>query len=179
MRRAKALELRLAVECLPYDTRVRMLEAIDSDPIIAGAFVDGSGGMCPMLAANRRGARAGVKSFARAWDVFTGAADKDVQRAGRREVLALRRMIEASVAAGDPGRSRLAAAMAEVRAGKRRGSSLGERPGDRDRTPELEHRPGWAWARPSRRYDEYEALLARLQQAAESARDEAPVGARR
>ena len=179
MRSGKALELRLAVECLPYATRVVMLEAIDSDPIIAGAFVDGSGSMCPMLAANRRGARAGVKSFARAWDVFTGAADKRVQRAGRRELVVLRGMIEASLATGDPGRSRLAVAMAEVKAGKRRGAAPRARPGDRDRTAELRRRNGWAWARPSRRYDEYQALLARLSEAADGARDEDPAGARR
>ena len=179
----RALELRMAVECLPYDTRVAMLEALDTEPILAGAFVDGSGSMCPMLAAKRRGASTGVKSFARAWDVFTGTADRSARRARSSELLALRGMIEASLGNGNPGHSRLTAAVAEMKAGKRRGAALAERsrprPGDRDRTPELRYRPGWAWARLFRRYDEYEALLARLAEVAEAARAEQRAGSGR
>jgi hypothetical protein len=172
----------MAVECLPYDTRVAMLEALDTEPILTGAFVDGSGSMCPMLAAKRRGASSGVKSFARAWDVFTGTADRRARRASSSELLALRGLIEASLGTGDPGRSRLATAVAEMKAGKRRAALAQHsrpRPGDRDRTPELRHRSGWAWTRLFRRYDEYEALLARLAEESAAARAEERAGARR
>jgi hypothetical protein len=37
------------------------------------------------------------------------------------------------------------------------------RPGEPDRTPELRHRPGWAWTRLVRRYDEYERIMCRLE----------------
>jgi hypothetical protein len=37
-----------------------------------------------------------------------------------------------------------------------------QRPGDPDRGPALQQRPGWAWTRVVRRYDEYERVLARL-----------------
>ncbi|MDQ2896664.1 MAG: hypothetical protein M3Y09_13635, partial [Actinomycetota bacterium] len=36
------------------------------------------------------------------------------------------------------------------------------RPGDPDRRSELDSRPGWAWTRLVRRYDDYERLLERL-----------------
>jgi hypothetical protein len=184
MKAAKALELRMAVECLPYDTRLAMLEALESEPILAGAFVDGSGSMCPMLAAKRRGASTGVKSFARAWDVFTGTADRRARRASSNELVALRGMIEASIGTGDPASSRLTAAVAELKAGKRRGAAALQersrpRPGDRDRTPELRGRQGWAWARLFRRYDEYEQLLAQLAADSDAAREEERAGARR
>ena len=35
-----------------------------------------------------------------------------------------------------------------------------DRPGDTNRSPELQARPGWAWLRVMRRYDEYERALA-------------------
>ncbi len=37
------------------------------------------------------------------------------------------------------------------------------RPGDPDRSRELRGRPGWAWLRVFRRYDDYERALERLQ----------------
>src|ERR1700684_3713335 len=51
-------ELRGAIDCL----RVRTLEAMlagvrDGQPIIVGSYVDAEGGVCPMLAAHRRGGR--------------------------------------------------------------------------------------------------------------------------
>src|SRR2546423_15722486 len=94
----------MAVECLPYDTRVAMLEALDSEPILAGAFIDGSGSMCPMLAAKRRGASTGVESFARAWGVFTRAADRKAPRARGTQPLAPRALIAARPRAGGAGR---------------------------------------------------------------------------
>jgi hypothetical protein len=36
----------------------------------------------------------------------------------------------------------------------------GDPPGDPDRSAELETRPGWAWLRVMRRYDEYQRALA-------------------
>jgi hypothetical protein len=38
------------------------------------------------------------------------------------------------------------------------------RPGDRDRSHELRGRPGWAWTRIVRRYDDYERVLRRLEE---------------
>ena len=37
------------------------------------------------------------------------------------------------------------------------------RPGDPDRAPELRKRPGWAWMRVMRRYDEYERAMELLE----------------
>jgi hypothetical protein len=42
---------------------------------------------------------------------------------------------------------------------RRERQSRRERPGDADRSRELRTRPGWAWLRPFRRYDEYERAL--------------------
>jgi hypothetical protein len=39
-----------------------------------------------------------------------------------------------------------------------------DRPGDRDRSRELRDRPGWAWTRIVRRYDDYERVLRRLEE---------------
>ncbi|HEY2439951.1 MAG TPA: hypothetical protein VGI07_06970, partial [Solirubrobacteraceae bacterium] len=45
---------------------------------------------------------------------------------------------------------------AEVEARRTAGA---RRPGDPDRSAELRHRPGWAWTRIVRRYDDYERVL--------------------
>jgi hypothetical protein len=67
-------ELRLAIECLPVGTREAMLDGVLGSPrIIVGAYTDGEGGVCPMLAAHRRGGRTCFLSFARSWDRFTHA----------------------------------------------------------------------------------------------------------
>jgi hypothetical protein len=69
--------LRLAIDCMPVATREAMLAGVrDSDRIIAGAYVDELGGVCPMLAAHRRGGRTDFLSFARSWDRFTSARGK-------------------------------------------------------------------------------------------------------
>jgi hypothetical protein len=79
-------ELRLAIDCLPVSTREAMLAGVQSsERIIVGAYVDGEGGVCPMLAAHRRGGRTDFLSFAKAWDRFT--------RAGRRVRLATAREV--------------------------------------------------------------------------------------
>jgi hypothetical protein len=81
--------LRLAIDCMPVATREAMLAGVrDSDRIIAGAYVDGDGGVCPMLAAHRRGGRTDFLSFARSWDRFTRARGK-AKEATMREVAIL------------------------------------------------------------------------------------------
>src|SRR3954447_8373547 len=49
--------LRTAIDCLPAETRRAMLEGIAANTIVAGAYTDGRGGICPMLAAHRHGGR--------------------------------------------------------------------------------------------------------------------------
>jgi hypothetical protein len=68
-------QLRLAIDCMPVATREAMLEGLRSNErIIAGGYVDGEGGVCPMLAAHRCGGRTDFLSFAKSWDRFTRAA---------------------------------------------------------------------------------------------------------
>ena len=64
--------LRLAIDCLPVATREAMLAGVlASERVIAGAYTDGRGGVCPMLAAHRSGGRTDFLSFAKSWDRFT------------------------------------------------------------------------------------------------------------
>ena len=75
-RRRPAQELRVAIEWLPIDTKQAMLDAIEHNRIIIGAYTDRDGGVCPMLAAHRNGGRTSYASFARAWDLYTGAGHR-------------------------------------------------------------------------------------------------------
>jgi hypothetical protein len=69
--------LRLAIDCLPLRTREAMLEGVtENERIIIGAYVDELGGVCPMLAAHRRGGRTDFLAFAKSWDRFTRAQGK-------------------------------------------------------------------------------------------------------
>jgi hypothetical protein len=198
-RRATINELRVAVECLPRHTRVAMLEGIRSNEIIVGAYTNGDG-ICPMLAAHRAGGRTDFISFARAWDrfAFRGARRSAARRATERELLILKTHLEASLIADDGPAPDLKAALADhrelvqrraergqtderarphrrARAEAREAGRLRERrvrPGDPDRSRELRGRPGWAWTRIFRRYDDYERALARIDAAA--ARHEQP-----
>lgn len=69
--------LRLAIDCLPLRTRQAMLEGVrENERIIVGAYVDELGGVCPMLAAHRRGGRTDLLAFAKSWDRFTRAQGK-------------------------------------------------------------------------------------------------------
>jgi hypothetical protein len=79
-----------------------MLDGVQaSERIIVGAYVDGDGGVCPMLAAHRRGGRTDFLSFARSWDRFTRAG-RHARRATKREVDVLIRQLQASlVSEGD------------------------------------------------------------------------------
>src|ERR671929_125269 len=76
MRRRPAHELRIAVDCMPLATRRAMLDGIEANRIIVGAYVDRQGGVCPMLAAHRNGGRTSLASFAHAWDRYTRAAGR-------------------------------------------------------------------------------------------------------
>ena len=102
-------ELRRAIDRLPMRTREAMLEGIRSNPIVVGAYTDGHGGICPMLAAHRCGGRTTLLAFARSWDRFAGASR--VRRATRREIAVLERLLVASLE--DAGAQDLSSAIAE------------------------------------------------------------------
>lgn len=93
-------QLRAEIERLPRHTRVAMLEGLDANEIIVGAYSRG-GGICPMLAAHRAGGRTCVAAFARAWDqlAFRGArrGERRARRATERELLILRAHLQASL----------------------------------------------------------------------------------
>jgi hypothetical protein len=132
--RREAQRLRRVVDCLPYETRVAMLEGIGRyDRIIVGAYTDRGGGVCPMLAAHRCGGRTDFRAFARAWDRFTGAG-KRARRASEREVRTLLAQLEASIWAEDDRREHTLRPAAP--------------------TPLRRKRPG-AWLGPFRRWDGY------------------------
>jgi hypothetical protein len=93
--------LRLAIDCLPVATRRAMLDALlIQERIIVGAYTDGSGGVCPMLAAHRRGGRTDFASFAKSWDRF--ARSRGASRtATEREVRILLAQLQASLHEAD------------------------------------------------------------------------------
>jgi hypothetical protein len=90
-----------------------MLEGIRRHPIVCGAYTDGRGGICPMLAAHRHGGRVTLLAFARSWDAFTRT--KRVRRATPREVRTLEHLLVASL--DEP--SDLALAIADYQARRR------------------------------------------------------------
>jgi hypothetical protein len=97
----QAQELRRAIDCLPARTREAMLAGVRAqERIIVGAYVDREGGVCPMLAAHRRGGRTDFLCFARAWDRFTGAG-RGSRRATARELRVLVAHLEASLLEDD------------------------------------------------------------------------------
>jgi hypothetical protein len=159
-RHATIEDLRHAIDSLPRDTRIAMLDGIRHNEIIAGAYTD-RGGVCPMLAAHRAGGRTSCISFAKAWDAFAfrGTRTRLTRRATRRELLVLTSHLEVSLLEDDGTAADMGAAIAQheelVQA-----RPAEDRPGDPDRSAELEARPGWAWLRVMRRYDDYERALA-------------------
>jgi hypothetical protein len=157
-------ELRQAIDCLPLGTRVAMLEGVRSNRIIAGAYTDRRGGVCPMLAAHRCGGRTNFLIFAKAWDRFAGVRRRP-RRATSRELRVLVSHLEASILGSDKTSIALDQAIAEHRELVARRAL---RPGDPDRSGELAERAGWAWLRPFRRYDEYERALAAVRAEAEA-----------
>lgn len=89
--------LRLAIDCMPVRTREAMLRGIESsERIIAGAYTDGEGGVCPMLAAHRAGGRTDFISFARTWDRFTRVRGR-ARAATERELRILVAQLQASL----------------------------------------------------------------------------------
>jgi len=93
-----------------------MLDGIRESEIIVGAYSDGEG-ICPMLAAHRRGGRTSFISFARAWDrfAFRGAHVRLARRATRRELLVLKTHLEASLLTDEGPAPDLREAMREHR----------------------------------------------------------------
>jgi len=178
--RATSSDLRLAIACLPRHTREAMLRGISANDIIVGAYATGDG-ICPMLAAHRDGGRTNFIGFAHAWDRFAsrdGRRGDRARRATERELRVLRVHLEASLLQDDAPVGDLAAARAEhdelvrererseararEQAAERERQARRARPGDPDRRPELDSRPGWSWTRLVRRYDDYQRLLERL-----------------
>jgi hypothetical protein len=123
---------------MPLETRAAMRAALSVNSIIAGAYSERQGGVCPMLAAHRNGGRTSFAAFARAWDRYTGAGDAP-RRATERELRTLAAMLDASLA-------------------------MRHETGARERTSELHRRHGWAWLRPFRRLDDYERALTQLEE---------------
>jgi hypothetical protein len=174
--RRHAQDLRLAIDCMPRTTRQAMLDGIESNRIIVGAYTDRSGGMCPMLAAHRHGGRTALASFARAWDRYTNAHGRP-RPATDRELRMLKAMLQASLYT-DESRSDLTEAVNQLKAAKERRAreEVVAVPkadtGERDRTPELKKRHGWAWMRIFRRYDAYKAALDQIESAEREERRE-------
>lgn len=111
IRHAKPVEdLRRTIDCLPVDTRRAMLEGVLANRIIVGAYVDGEGGVCPMLAAHRNGGRTDFLSFAKSWDRFARAGRR-ARRATERELSILVGQLQASLC--DEERVDLAGAIEE------------------------------------------------------------------
>jgi hypothetical protein len=157
-RRSSTLQdLRLTIDCLPLRTRIAMLEGVRTNEIIVGAYVDRHGGVCPMLAAHRNGGRTSFISFAKAWDRFAGA--KRARRATERELRVLIAHLEESIAAEE------GIDLADAISDHERLTARRPRPGDADRSRELEGRGGWSWLRPFRRLDDFERALAELEDA--------------
>jgi hypothetical protein len=163
----------LAIDCLPRRTREAMLHGIAGNDIIVGAYANGDG-ICPMLAAHRAGGRTSLIAFADAWDglAFRGSRKATARRATHRELLILTAHLEASLLEDDVPAGELAAARHDHLQLVARRRPERERPGDRDRAPELERRHGWAWTRVVRRYDDYARILRRLDTECEAATNE-------
>ena len=105
--------LQTAIDCLPERTRRAMLDGVRANTIVVGAYTDGHGGICPMLAAHRNGGRTSFLSFARAWDDFARA--DAVRPASPRELRVLEDLLVASLAEDLEGASDLGAAIADYR----------------------------------------------------------------
>jgi hypothetical protein len=71
-----------------------------SERVLVGAYTDGRGGACPMLAAHRAGGRTDFISFAKAWDRFARCRGAS-RPATEREVRILLTQLEASLDEAD------------------------------------------------------------------------------
>jgi len=188
-RRAGASELRAEIDRLPLATRQAMLKGIEANSIIVGADGNTRGGVCPVYAAAGAPSKRIGRPFARAWDGYAGA--RLSRPASERELRTLTSMLETSIelemleTSGEPEADPkvfLGAAIAEHKASRERSVTVppvreARAPaprrdtGERDRTRELSRRPGWAWLRPFRRYDDYERALQTLEELESTARD--------
>lgn len=139
--------MRLMVDCLPYKTRVAMLEGLERYEIIAGAYSDRNGGVCPMLAAHRCGGRTDLRAFARTWDRFTGAGR--ARRATERELRTLAAQLEQSIWNEDVTRQALTRVETQTTPAER------ERRAPSKPTPEQ----GEAWLIPARDWEGYRRTL--------------------
>lgn len=166
--RRPAQELRVAIEWLPIDTKRAMLDAVENQRIIVGAYTDRQGGVCPMLAAHRNGGRTSYASFAKAWDRYTKAGQRS-RPATEREIGTLKTMLEASLASDAPDGTTLGQAIAQHHELQQRAPRPLRDTGERDRTKELRTRHGWAWTRLFRRVEDYEAAVAQIEAAEEEA----------
>jgi len=153
---------------LPIETTQAMLFGLEQETIITGAYTH-DGGVCPMLAAHRRGGRTSQAAFARSWDRYTGASKG--RAASERELRTLRVMLEAGLE--EPVSLKDVADELRAKQAKRPKRDSGER----NRTPELRKRHGWAWSRLFRRWDTYSAAVASFEdgEAADGVREESPV----
>jgi hypothetical protein len=131
---------------LPIETKQAMLVGLDNETIVTGAYTH-DGGICPMLAAHRRGGRTDRESFAKSWDRYTGATKG--RRASERELRTLRCMLEASLL----------------------------EPVDIHSVPKPSAQDGWSWSRLFRRWDHYAATIGPLDDAVapDRSREETPV----
>jgi hypothetical protein len=172
-RRATIEDLRQAIDAMPRHTKIAMLEGIRTNEIIVGAYTSDRG-ICPMLAAHRAGGRTSFISFAKAWDRFASRESRSLagRRATERELRILNSQLEASIVSEEVGATDLSAAVSEHQQllARRRprpdaptAPDETARPGDPDPAPRLPDRPGWAWTRIVRRYDDYERVLERLE----------------
>ncbi len=140
-----------------------MLDAIEHNRIIVGAYTDRDGGVCPMLAAHRNGGRTSFASFARAWDRYTKAPARS-RPATERELTTLRTMLEASLASDAPDGTTLGTrdrraprAHRAVRRARR------PTPASATARPSCASAHGWAWTRLFRRYEDYEAAMEQIE----------------
>src|ERR1700757_3190085 len=98
-RRRPAQELRATIDRLPLEVRQAVLDGIQHQRIIAGAHMDGTGGVCPMVAADVRWKQISKESVtkaqevARAWDRYAEASGS-WHPATKRQLLTLRSMLE-------------------------------------------------------------------------------------
>ncbi len=137
---------------LPIETKQAMLVGLENETIVTGAYTH-DGGICPMLAAHRRGGRTDRESFAHAWDLYTGA--NRGRHASEREIRTLRTMIEASLV-----------------------QPFDLHSVERPRVTRAPRYPeGSAWSRLFRRFDHYAAAVGPLEDAVapDRSREETPV----
>ncbi len=107
---------------MPIAAREAMLAGVRANGrVIAGAYVDDDGGVCPMLAAHREGQRNGFLAFVRSWDRFARVGGES-REATPRELRILVSQLEGSLAMDDE--PQLGAAIREHKA--LRGKTLRE-----------------------------------------------------